>query len=103
MKNLLIILSLSALACGIQTVPNKSTANMREVSTFVNTPAEYPLMVVTAVEALNYRVCAGDGCDVIDQLKPNEVVTCYEFVTVGDSVWCRHDKGWSNTSYMKGK
>ena len=35
-------------------------------------------------------------------LHDGEIVTCTEFLVVGDGLWCKHQYGWSNARWMVG-
>lgn len=98
MRKLIISLLLFSLACSAlppmarTTVPSLSAAAA---------PSMYAVeMRVTGnlhvrVEPGNLKSCA-EPC----YLHPGDVVTCYQFATIGDEIWCRHEKGWSNARWL---
>lgn len=88
-------LILSVLACGV------SSAGQSAVL-IVPTQTESGVeMVVTGEWYI--RTAAGERNPLVDgkdTLHDGEIVTCTEFVTVGDGLWCRHERGWSNARWM---
>lgn len=97
MRKLITLLLLASLACG--TLPSvKSTLPSHFPAP---APSMYAVRMVATgdlhirVEPGNLRTCA-EPC----YLRPGDVVTCYEYRIVGDGIWCRHDKGWSNTRWL---
>lgn len=99
MTNLLYIaiLMLGSLACGVQGQKLKVYQSM---PTAEATEVE---MMVTG--DLYIRTAAGERSPLIDgknTLHDGDIVTCSEFVTFGDGLWCKHEKGWSNARWMVG-
>lgn len=103
MKKLLYISALIsvALACGtMPALPNTVFPSL-SAAPVPSGEVETVEMVVTGdlhirVEPGNLQTCA-DPC----YLHPGDAVTCYEYLTIGDSVWCRHERGWSNIRWLK--
>lgn len=100
MKILYIIpLILSALACVSQSAvvfPSHSAAP--------GMPQTSVEMIVDVEEGLYVRTGAGETFPLVDGenvLHDGEVVSCYEFLVVGDGLWCKHDKGYSNARWMR--
>lgn len=65
--------------------------------------AEFSVQMIITGD-LHIRVAPGAENPLItgrNVLTPGEVVTCYEFRVIGDSLWCRHGRGWSNASWMQ--
>lgn len=98
MRKLITLLLLASLACGTlplvkSTIPSHFPAPA---------PSMYAVRMVATgdlhirVEPGNLQTCA-DPC----YLHPGDVVTCYQFVTIGDEVWCKHAGGWSNARWMR--
>lgn len=91
------VLMFVSLACGVQGQKLKVYQPM-------------PTEVVTEVEMmvtgdLYIRTAAGERSPLIDgknTLHDGDIVTCSEFVTLGDGLWCKHEKGWSNARWMVG-
>jgi hypothetical protein len=86
-----------SLACGMQAPkvnPTPVAIDTQEMSTDVQ-------MVVTG--DLWVRPVAGDLHRTVgNPLKAGDIVTCTEFQVIGDSIWCKHERGWSNVKEMKG-
>jgi len=99
MYKLLLILSLSALACGVSTSLPDAIPTPSAVYLSPTPEAQY---IVTA-ETLQIRDGAGEEFAPLGYLERGEIVTCYSIDPAEDGGrWCRHDNGWSNTRYMKG-
>ena len=93
------ILMLVSLACGVQGQKLKVYQSM-PTETAEATEVE---MMVTG--DLYIRTAAGEKSPLIDgknTLHEGDFVTCSEFVTFGDGLWCKHEKGWSNARWMVG-
>ena len=102
MKHLFVILALASLACGMQTQAGKFTANkVIYVNTHPTTEVSTVVMTVIADEGLNIRAEHSENSQDVGDLFPGDVVTCYQLVTVGDSIWCRHERGWSNARWLE--
>jgi len=99
MKYLYISILVLSLACGASgnfISPRLSAAPVPVVS---DTTVQ---MVVTG--DLNIRTGAGETFPLVDKketLHAGDVVTCYQFEVKGDSIWCRHERGWSNCRWLK--
>ena len=101
MKYLFVILAIASLACvatpQVEFAASKLDAQIEdEVSTEVK-------MTVIADEGLNIRAEHSENSQDIGDLFPGDVVTCRELVTVGDSIWCHHERGWSNARWLEAK
>ena len=99
MKHLFVILAIASLACMATpqvefTASKLDTQIKNEVSTEVK-------MTVVADEGLNIRAEHTEESADIGDLFPGDVVTCRELVTVGDSIWCHHERGWSNARWLE--
>lgn len=99
------VISLS-LACGVNTQLSYSQ-NTSEVITQVKpTQTSEPVLnyEVTA-ETLQIRDGAGEEFAPLGYyLERGDIVTCQTVETAIDGGrWCKHDLGWSNIRYMKGK
>ena len=100
-----VLLISSSLACGIAVPQGKSdvftdTHSLPEVSTEVNSV----VMVVVADEGLNIRADHSEESEDIGDLFPGDIVTCeLPFMVIGDSVWCKHERGWSNARWLEAK
>ena len=102
MKHLFVILALASLACGMQTQAGEFTANkVIYVNTHPTTEVSTVVMTVIADEGLNIRAEHSENSQDIGDLFPGDVVTCYQLVTVGDSIWCHHERGWSNARWLE--
>lgn len=68
------------------------------------TPPAYAVQMVVS-GTWHIRTAAGEANPLVDGssvLKDGEIVTCVEFVTVGDGLWCHHERGWTNARGMIG-
>ena len=89
-----------SLACGVSTslpdaIPTPSAVYL--------SPAPEARYIVTA-EILQIRTGAGEEFAPLGYLSQNEIVTCLSIAPAQDGGrWCRHELGWSNIRYMKGK
>lgn len=90
------------LACGAQAgLPGATLPEATEAS-YTAEPLSVE-MVITG--DLNIRTLPGAWHPLIEgdaTLEAGEVVTCTTFYVVGDSLWCKHERGWSNASWMTG-
>lgn len=100
MYKLLLILSLSALACGVNTSLPIADAIPTPSAVYL-TPTPEAQYIVTA-ETLQIRTGAGESFPALKVfLSQGEIVTCLSIDPAQDGGrWCRHDKGWSNLRYM---
>ena len=92
------VLMLASLACGVQGQKLKVYQSM-PTETAEATEVE---MMVTG--DLYIRTAAGETNPLVDgknTLHDGEIVTCTEFLVVGDGLWCKHQYGWSNARWMK--
>ena len=90
------VLMFVSLACGVQGQKLKVYQSM---PTAEATEVE---MMVTG--DLYIRTAAGERSPLIDgknTLHDGDIVTCTEFLVVGDGLWCKHQYGWSNARWMK--
>jgi len=97
------ILVLSMLACGgLAELPG---ASLPPASPLPTPPVYAVEMVITG--DLNIRVAPGEKNLLVEGknvLHAGDVVICFEFYTgadVGDGLWCRHERGWSNARWMQ--
>ena len=102
MKSKLLYLSLflASLACGMQAPKVNPTpiAIDTQMTPEMSTDVQ---MVVTG--NLWVRPAAGDLHRTVgNPLKAGDIVTCTEFQVIGDSIWCKHERGWSNIKEMRG-
>lgn len=100
-------LMLVSLACGVSTSlpsePNTPEVLLPTKSVILPTVSANAEMVVTA-ETLRIRAGAGEEFNAVGELQNGEIVTCLDIKPALDGgLWCKHDKGWSNIRYMKGK
>jgi hypothetical protein len=88
-----------SLACGMQAPKVNSTpvAIDTQMTPEMSTDVQ---MVVTG--DLWVRPVAGELHRAVGELHTGDVVTCTEFQVIGDSIWCKHERGWSNVNTMKG-
>lgn len=93
------ILVLSALACGVSSklkvYPQRDPAP---------TPPEYAVQMIVS-GTWNIRTKAGETNPLVDgknTLHDGEIITCTEFLVVGEGLWCHHERGWTNTKGMIG-
>lgn len=67
-------------------------------------PSEFAVkMVVVVDEGLNIRVAPGERSPLVDgksTLYDGDLVTCYQFRIIGDGLWCKHERGWSNARWL---
>lgn len=100
MKKLFLILALTSLACGATAqLPPKA-----EPAPVVSTEVSSIEMVVIADTGLNIRAEHSENSQDIGDLFPGDVVACeLPFTIKGDSVWCKHERGWSNTRWLEAK
>lgn len=65
--------------------------------------AEFSVQMVITGD-LHIRVAPGASSQLVkgrNVLTAGEVITCYEFRVIGDSLWCRHAEGWSHAGWMQ--
>lgn len=94
------IFAVFSLACGMQApkVNPTQTAIDTQMTPEMSTDVQ---MVVTG--NLWVRPVAGDLHRTVgNPLKAGDIVTCTEFQVIGDSIWCKHERGWSNIKEMRG-
>ena len=93
------VLMLVSLACGVQ---GQKLKVYQPMPTETAEATEVEMMVTGD---LYIRTAAGERSPLIDgknTLHDGDIVTCSEFVTFGDGLWCKHEKGWSNARWMVG-
>lgn len=104
MKHLFVILAIASLACmatpQIEFTASKAVYADTQIEDEVSTEVK---MTVIADEGLNIRAEHTEESADIGDLFPGDVVTCYQLVTVGDSIWCHHERGWSNARWLEAK
>ena len=104
MKHLFVILALASLACmatpQIEFTASKAVYADTQIEDEVSTEVK---MAVIADEGLNIRAEHTEESADIGDLFPGDVVTCRELVTVGDSIWCHHERGWSNARWLEAR
>lgn len=102
MKHLFVILAIASLACmatpQIEFTASKAVYADTQIEDEVSTEVK---MTVVADEGLNIRAEHSENSQDIGDLFPGDVVTCRELVTVGDSIWCHHERGWSNARWLE--
>lgn len=101
LKQFIPILVLFALACGTLPAPVKFPLPSHSAAP---APSMYAVRMVSTGK-LHIRVEPGNlqSCSEPCYLQPGDVVICYEFRTIGDSVWCHHGGGWSNVRWLEAK
>jgi len=95
------LLVLSALACGQMVTLPLSQIGVAPQFPTTDTAVE---MVVSG--DWNIRIEPGERNPLVDGkavLSDGDIVTCIEFVAVGDGLWCRHERGWTNARGMTAK
>ena len=102
MKHLFVILAIASLACmatpQVEFTASKAVYADTQIEDEVSTEVK---MTVIADEGLNIRAEHSEESADIGDLFPGDVVTCRELVTVGDSIWCHHERGWSNARWLE--
>ena len=102
MKHLFVILAIASLACmatpQVEFTASKAVYADTQIEDEVSTEVK---MAVIADEGLNIRAEHSEESADIGDLFPGDVVTCRELVTVGDSIWCHHERGWSNARWLE--
>ena len=102
MKYLFVILAIASLACmatpQVEFTASKAVYADTQIEDEVSTEVK---MTVVADEGLNIRAEHTEESADIGDLFPGDVVTCRELVTVGDSIWCHHERGWSNARWLE--
>lgn len=98
----LFFLAIASLAC-MATPQVEFTASKYVDTQIKNEVSTEVKMTVIADEGLNIRAEHSENSQDIGDLFPGDVVTCYQLVTVGDSIWCRHESGWSNARWLEAK
>ena len=99
MKHLFVILAIASLAC--VATPQASASKAVYADTQIEGEISTVVMTVIADEGLNIRAEHSEESADIGDLFPGDVVTCRELVTVGDSIWCHHERGWSNARWLE--
>lgn len=102
MKHLFVILAIASLAC-MATPQVEFTASKYVDTQIKNEVSTEVKMTVVADEGLNIRAEHSENSQDIGDLFPGDVVTCRELVTVGDSIWCHHERGWSNARWLEAR
>ena len=104
MKHLFVILAIASLACmatpQVEFTASKAVYADTQIEDEVSTEVK---MTVIADEGLNIRAEHSENSQDVGDLFPGDVVTCYQLVTVGDSIWCRHERGWSNARWLEAR
>lgn len=105
MRKLIVLLALSAMACGVQTQLTQAAESV--VTDYqAPSPSAAPApdggqwMTVTAMETVYIRPSAGTGEEPIGALKNGQAVFVTVIEVIGDSFWCRHLQGWTNCRYL---
>jgi len=101
MKHLFVILAIASLAC--VATPQASASKAVYADTQIEDEISTVVMTVIADEGLNIRAEHSEESADIGDLFPGDVVTCRELVTVGDSNWCHHERGWSNARWLEAR
>ena len=98
----LFFLAIASLACmatpQVEFTASKAVYADTQIEDEVSTEVK---MAVIADEGLNIRAEHSEESADIGDLFPGDVVTCRELVTVGDSIWCHHERGWSNARWLE--
>ena len=95
--NTLSLLELVSLACGVQAAGKLPQPESVTVISTVDT-SNVPMI---ATGDLWVRPEPGDLGRALGELHKGELVQCAEFSVLGDAVWCKHERGWSNTKWLK--
>ena len=90
-------LMLVQFACGVQAQGDFTSQKPVTVISTVDT-SDVPMI---ATGDLWVRPEPGDLGRALGELHKGELVQCVEFSVLGDAVWCKHDRGWSNTKWLK--
>ena len=91
MKTIIIILSVTMIACGVQS----GIPVLIPEPVFTVTANTYTATVIS--DALNVRECAGTSCKILSQLEKGSIVTVSESKEVDDKLcsnWSRIYNGW---------
>lgn len=83
--------------------PQASASKAVYADTQIEDEISTVVMTVIADEGLNIRAEHSEESADIGDLFPGDVVTCRELVTVGDSIWCHHERGWSNARWLEAR
>jgi len=90
-----------SLACGMQAPAIQTDSQVKYTDTQPTPEMSMDVqMVVTG--NLWVRPVAGELHRSVGELHTGDIVTCTEFQVIGDSIWCHHERGWSNIKEMKG-
>ena len=103
MKYLFVILAIASLACVATPQVEFTASKAVYADTQIEDEISTVLMTVIADEGLNIRAEHSEESADIGDLFPGDVVTCRELVTVGDSIWCHHERGWSNARWLEAR
>ncbi len=101
MKYLFVILAIASLACVATPQVEFTASKAVYADTQIEDEISTVVMTVIADEGLNIRAEHSEESADIGDLFPGDVVTCRELVTVGDSIWCHHERGWSNARWLE--
>lgn len=99
----LFLFTLPTLACGMQAPAEVQTASEVEFTDTHPTAEESMDVKMIVTGDLWIRPTAGDLGRALGELHKGDVITCVEFSVVGDSIWCRHERGWSNARWLEGE
>lgn len=97
MKKLLILLALSALACGASAQLPQVSPTDTQISPTMSTDVK---MVVIA-DTLNVRTEAGEKSPLVGALSRGDIVTVTERKAFDGGEWCKHESGWSNCRWLR--
>ena len=103
MKHLFVILAIASLACVATPQVEFTASKAVYADTQIEDEISTVVMTVIADEGLNIRAEHSEESADIGDLFPGDVVTCRELVTVGDSIWCHHERGWSNARWLEAR
>ncbi len=100
MKHLFVILAIASLAC--MATPQVEFTASKYVDTQIKNEVSTEVKM-TVVANGDIRAEHSENSQDVGDLFPGDVVTCYQLVTVGDSIWCHHERGWSNARWLEAK
>lgn len=101
-----ILLYISALmlfmfACGMQ-APKGDFTRALYVGTQAEASTPVPSVEMVVTGSLNIRADHTEESADIGDLFYGDIVTCkLPFTVVGESIWCLHERGWSNVRWLE--
>lgn len=88
-----------SLACGMQALKVNPTPTAIDTQMTPEISTDVQMVIVGD---LWVRPVAGELHRAVGELHTGDIVTCTEFQVIGDSIWCKHERGWSNVKEMRG-